>query len=61
MSDQRLTALIMLLACGLVLLLGIATGGQGFWDRETSPVRYWSTMVLFGLLAVIAAYSLIVG
>ena len=61
MSDQRLTALIVFLACALVLLLGVAIGGQGFWDRETYPAQYWSSMILFGLLAIISAYRLVAG
>ena len=61
MSDHRLTALVFLLGSGLVVLLGVATGGQGFWDRETAPARYWSTMILFSLMAIISACRLIAG
>ena len=61
MNDHRVTALVLLVVCGLTLLFGVATGGIGYWDRESRPPLYWSTMILFCSLGIVSLWNLIAG
>jgi hypothetical protein len=50
----------MLIISLYILFLGVVLGGLGYWERRRAPMLYWSNMVVWTFMAIVAAYRLTV-